>query len=345
MERVVNAMCKEVELKKEYLKNESINTIYFGGGTPSFLSFNLLNKIVQGLKDNFKISGKAEFTVECNPDDLTEQKLDELIDLGVNRLSVGIQSFEDEMLQFLNRAHNQNQAIESIHLAKKKGIHNISVDLIYGLPQTNLVYLQNQINQLISLDIPHISAYHLTIEKKTAFGNWFKKGELIPLSDEESLAQFKCITENLKKAGYNHYEISNFAKEDFISQHNSAYWLGQKYAGIGPSAHSFDGKTRQWNVANNILYAKALEENTNYFEIETLSKIDQFNEYILTRLRTHWGINLDDMKEMMPQMNETEKKLIQFKQNGFLYNENKTYFLTEEGKFISDFITESLIIV
>ena len=342
---MIDAICMEINEKKNYLDSETIKTIYFGGGTPSILSLLHLTQIVKSIHDNYKMSKNLEFTFECNPDDLTEQKLINLKTIGVNRLSIGIQSFEDEQLRFMNRAHNANEANQCVHLAQKMGFNNITIDLIYGLPNTNNDYWAIQVQKAVDLNVNHISAYCLTIEDKTVFGSWHKKGKLNPITDEQSLNQFKLLQTKLKNADFDHYEISNFSKNGSISKHNSAYWLGEKYVGIGPSAHSFNGKSRQWNIANNIKYIKALNHKQSYFEIEHLTPKDQFNEYILTRLRTKWGVNLTDLFKVYNKDNtKVTNRINEFIKNGDLSQINQTVFLTEQGKFIADFISAELFV-
>ena len=342
---MVDSICKELIEKRSYLEEESIKTIYFGGGTPSIISTELLDKIVKTIYSSFLIEEDVEFTFECNPDDLNDEKLKDLKELGVNRLSIGIQSFEEEQLQFMNRAHNSLEATNCVQLAQSNGFSNITIDLIYGLPNTSPGYWEKQIQKAIDLKVNHISAYCLTIEDKTVFGNWYKTGKLKLVEDEYSLNEFKLLQNELKKNGYEHYEISNFSKDGFISKHNSAYWLGEKYIGIGPSAHSYNGSTRQWNVANNIKYIKGFNDNVDTFEVEYLSKVDQFNEYILTRLRTKWGVDLDELFLI----NDSHKKETLSSVEAFISNKDlekigNTIYITQQGKFIVDYISSELFI-
>jgi len=343
--KMVDSICLELNQKKEYLAKEPIKTIYFGGGTPSIIRTELLRKIVDTIYSNFEIVENVEFTFECNPDDLNSEKLKDLRELGVNRLSIGIQSFEDEQLQFMNRAHNSSEASNCVKLAQDNGFSNITIDLIYGLPNTPIDYWEKQIEKAIKLKVNHISAYCLTIEEKTVFGNWYKTGKLKLVEDEYSLNQFKILQRELKKNGFEHYEISNFSKNGFISNHNSAYWLGEKYIGIGPSAHSFDGDSRQWNVANNIKYINGFKNNVDTFELEELSSTDKFNEFILTRLRTKWGVNLDELfliNDM--QKEQILKRIEEFISNNDLQLSGNTIYITQQGKFIVDYISSELFI-
>jgi oxygen-independent coproporphyrinogen-3 oxidase len=343
--QMTEAICIELELKKNYLNKETIKTIYFGGGTPSFISNSDFLTITNKIKNSYQIDVNIEFSIECNPDDLTGDKLKFYKSIGVNRLSVGIQSFNENQLLFMNRAHTANEAENCIKLAQQNGFDNITIDLIYGLPGSDEFYWRTQIDKALSLNINHISAYCLTIEPKTVFGNLFKKGKLQSADDDKSNTEFNLLIESLKDNGFEQYEISNFAKDGYISKHNSAYWLGEKYIGIGPSAHSYNGQSRQWNVANNFKYIKALTNRKKYFEVEVLDIDNLFNEYILTRLRTKWGINLDELNEISPQ----HLKLIQNVLNGFIKSgdinkKNQIITLTEKGKYLADYITGELFV-
>ena len=342
---MTDAICLELIEKKKYLSTDTVKTIYFGGGTPSILPIEDLKLIISSIYQNYKVESNIEFTFECNPDDLTEQKLLDLKEAGINRLSIGIQSFDNDQLIFMNRAHNAKEANNCVQLAQKHGFNNITIDLIYGLPNTDENYWKNQIQKAIALKVNHISAYCLTIEDKTVFGNLHKKGKLNPLGDEKSLAQFRILQSELNKVGFEHYEISNFARDGYISKHNSAYWLGEKYIGIGPSAHSYNGETRQWNIANNIIYIRALNDKTQYFEIEELSQKDKYNEYILTRLRTKWGVNLTKLFSIYSvNQDEIKSKIDSFVTNGDLEINAGSIYLTQQGKFISDHICSEIFV-
>lgn len=344
--RVLDAMCREIVLRKNYLNSENIQTIYFGGGTPSLLTFEDFNQIMTTINLHYNLADDFEFTVECNPDDITPTKLGEFKTLGVNRLSIGIQSFDGQQLKALNRAHTDSEAKMAVQLAQSAGFQNITIDLIYGLPDTDEAYWQKQVDTAIKLNVPHISSYCLTFEPQTVFGNWLKKGQIKALADEANLAQFRILTQKLLAAGYDHYEISNFAKPGAISKHNSSYWLGEKYLGIGPSAHSFDGKTRQWNVANNVKYTKAVNEDISFYEVEELSHKDHFNEHILTRLRTHWGVDIVDLKTSFPdQFLKIQDIINKFLTEGLLIKKGSVILLSDEGKFIADHVTSELFIV
>ncbi len=346
VDTVIEAMCKEITERKHYLNHQNIKTIYLGGGTPSILSFNHLEKLIDEVKKHYDLVPDYEFTIECNPDDITLEKLNEFKQLGINRLSIGIQSFDEDQLKSLNRAHNAKEARQAVELAIATGFDNITIDLIYGLPDTDENYWRKQIEQAIDLGISHISSYCLTFEEKTVFGNWLKKGKIKALPDETSLNQFKQLCQSLEQAGYEHYEISNFALPGFVSKHNSSYWLGASYIGIGPSAHSFNGKSRQWNMANNAIYSKNINSNVTYYEVEVLTENDRFNEYIMTRIRTKWGIELDYLKTHFPQqINQVIDQIKLFIETGKLQANADSITLTKSGKFLSDHITEKLFIV
>ncbi|MCB9223820.1 MAG: radical SAM family heme chaperone HemW [Crocinitomicaceae bacterium] len=340
--QMLAAICGEIELRSNYLGNQLVSTIYFGGGTPSVVGASYLNRIIQEIRNHFHVSNDCEITVECNPDDLDRQSLQDLEDIGVNRLSIGIQSFDDEVLQSMNRAHSAKEAKQSISLAKEIGFENITIDLIYGIPGKDLDYWKRQLDTFLMYDVPHLSAYCLTIEPNTVFNHLNKKGELKLPSDETSLAQFKLMVEVLKENGYQHYEISNFAKDGFISRHNSAYWLGQHYLGIGPSAHSYNGKERGWNISNNTRYIK---ESTTY-ESEELTDKDKVNDHILTRLRTHWGIDLNEIQLLAQHLSlvEFDRYLNWHIEAGNLVRDDHIVKLTSSGKFIADKIASDLFV-
>jgi oxygen-independent coproporphyrinogen-3 oxidase len=283
------AMLKEIQMRNGELK-ETPQTLYFGGGTPSIYSPNELKTIADEIKRDFCVDSFREFTVEVNPDDLSKQYLEGLYSLGANRLSIGVQSFVDEHLHFMNRRHTAKQAMECIVAAQNAGFKNINIDLIYGLPQLNLQQWRRNIGIFIDLDIPHLSAYHLGIEPRTVFYKRLKKGELKPVGEKSSIRQYEILEKMTSDAGFKHYEISNFAKNDLYSIHNSAYWQGKPYIGFGASAHSYDGNSvRRWNIANNRQYIDAINTNEIFWEAENLNTAECYNDYILTSLRTVWG--------------------------------------------------------
>lgn len=345
LDKLVDAICLEIDLRKDYLNDECINTIYFGGGTPSILESTLIAKILNKIHQQFTVSHTCEVTLECNPDDLSLQKLQELKALGVNRLSIGIQSFDDKTLQFMNRAHSSKEAIASVEMAQNIGIDNLTIDLIYGVPGSSLKTWENELLQMEKLNVPHLSAYCLTIEENTVFGNMRKKGKLTPHSDEDSITQFQFLMDFMESHNYEQYEISNFSKEGFISQHNSAYWRGETYLGIGPSAHSYNRTERGWNIANNPLYIKNLNENKPIYELETLSKENKYNDYILTRLRTKWGIDLSDLKLIFPErVAETEAILVDMIKINQVNRQGDLFILTAEGKYLADALSADLFV-
>jgi oxygen-independent coproporphyrinogen-3 oxidase len=293
-QRMVESICLEIEERASYLEGAEVKTLYFGGGSPSLLDLNAILKIKKTVVEHLNCSIE-EFTFECNPDDLTDAYLDDLINAGVNRLSIGIQSFDDDVLQFMNRAHNADEALNCVERAQQKGITNISIDLIYGVPNTSGSYWKETVKKALSLDVKHISAYCLTIEAGTVFSSWKKKDKLVSLPEEEELAQFNLLNEELSKAGIHRYEVSNFGKSGFESMHNSAYWSQVPYLGIGPSAHSFNKIGRQWNVSHNRKYMDGVFNNDAYFESEVLEKSDMFNECLLTGLRTVKGVSMSQL--------------------------------------------------
>ena len=345
--RFIAALKKEVLQRKDYLKNEQVQTIYFGGGTPSVLSPNELNDILNFLSVEFEISKDAEITFEANPDDLSSDYLNEIFELNINRLSVGIQSFDDGLLKTLNRRHNSKQAIEIVENAAKTGFTNISADLIYGLPGLTTRKWNGSLSMIYKLPVQHLSAYHLTYHKGTPFYTWLKKGTLKPINEQESVRQFEILIDSATKNGFEQYEISNFAKDKLYSKHNSAYWKNIKYLGLGPSAHSYDGDTRSWNIAHTEGYIKALENNLPFSEQELLTINNKFNEYILTGIRTKWGISLKETEnkfgiEKMEYLLAQSKKYIA---SGFIQIENGVVTLTSKGIFISDDILANLMFI
>ena len=294
IEQFISSLLVEIEKKQNYLlEDKTIETIYFGGGTPSVLKANQVRAILTKIHSIYNVSLGAEITFELNPDDITKEYLNQISLMGVNRLSIGLQSFNNDMLKLMNRRHSSEQAVNSVNIAKDAGFDNISVDLIYGLPNTNVKFLSKELQNLINLDIQHISAYHLTYEGKTVFNNYLKKGKLRELPDTESQKQFVYLTKFFEDNGFEQYEISNFAKNNLYSKHNSNYWKGVEYIGFGPSAHSYNKHSRQWNVANVKKYIAEIENNIIPFEKEYLTVNDKYNEYLLTSLRTKWGVDLD----------------------------------------------------
>jgi len=343
---LVKAMVKELELQKEYLKQENISTIYFGGGTPSLLSADELQLLLDKIHTLHTVSPDTEITLEANPDDLSQEKLSNLRYLGINRLSIGIQSFDEQVLKFFNRAHNATEAIKCIEDSRKAGFHNLSLDLIYAVPGQSHEQWKENILTALKLQPEHLSSYNLTIEEKTAFGNWFKNGKLRPVEEEFAAEEFEILMDEMERAGYEHYEISNFCKPDFHSRHNSNYWKQEKYLGIGPSAHSYDGESRQFNVSNNVAYIKALNEGKLPFEKERLSQRDKINEYIFTTLRTSWGCDLNYLKKELAHdlISIQSTYLDQLLKDNLVIIAADKLKLTRKGKLFADKIASDLFI-
>jgi oxygen-independent coproporphyrinogen-3 oxidase len=345
-DEMVLALAKEIALRKNEFKNETVETIYFGGGTPSILQIDDLKFLIDEVYKKFNVVENPEITVEANPDDLNEARIVDLSQTKINRLSIGIQSFFEDDLQLMNRAHNSDEAKKCLEIATQY-FDNISIDLIYGMPNsTNEKWLQN-IETALSFNIPHISSYSLTVEPKTALQKLIQQGKVANTDDEVAQNQFHILVDKLQENGFIHYEMSNFGKENYFSKNNSAYWLGKKYLGIGPSAHSFNGISRSWNVSNNSLYLKSLAENKLPSETEILSKNDRYNEYIMTGLRTIWGISLEKIASDFGQefhdylLNQSQKHV----QQDLLNLENGILTTTQKGKFFSDGIASDLFLV
>ncbi len=343
---MTDAICKEILLKKDRITAQ-VGSIYFGGGTPSVLPTPYLDKIFSTLTKHFSIASDAEITIETNPDDLDAKKIAELRQLPVNRFSIGTQSFFDEDLIWMNRAHNAAEATTSIKRSQDAGFENLSIDLIYGYPLlTNEKWGQN-IQKALELQIPHVSAYSLTVEPKTLLASNIRRGKEIPLNDEQSADQFQTLIEKLKTGGFEHYEISNFSLPGKYAVHNTNYWRGIPYLGIGPSAHGFDGTNRYLNIANNALYLQQLENGKLAESVEELSNLDRFNEYIMTSLRTMWGTDLEKIRQTFGKIfrEETVHNIKPFIERNWLTNENGKLILTPEGKLFADYIASELFLV
>ncbi len=341
---LVNTIIQEIEIRKAYTQNEPIRTIYFGGGTPSLLSSSEIERVLNTIYRTQSVQTDAEITLEANPEDLSNQKLLELKNLGVNRLSLGTQSFIDAELKWMNRMHTSKQAIECVGNAQDAGFGNISIDLIFGLPgQTEHNWSAN-LKQATSLNIQHISSYSLTVEPKTVLHNRIQKGIQAPPEENSSIQFFEMNMEVLNENGFEHYEISNYAKPGFVSKHNSSYWLGTNYLGVGPSAHSFNGKERQWNIRSNAAYIKNISSNRPYFETETLSEKDRVNEQILTRLRTKWGVEKQIIDQISANVWGDILKSAEAFDPSELEIRESLILLTDSGKLRADFITASLFI-
>ncbi|MFV9549909.1 radical SAM family heme chaperone HemW [Algibacter sp. PT7-4] len=340
---LIQAIVKELELRKKEFKNKTVETIYFGGGTPSLLTNAELKVIINAVYNNFKVVSNPEITLEANPDDLSETVINKLAKSDINRLSIGIQSFYEHDLKLMNRAHNANEAKACLEEAIKY-FDNISVDLIYGIPGlTNQAWIKN-IDTVLSFNIPHISCYALTVEPKTALETLIKKGKIASIDDDLAQQQFHILAQKLDASGFVNYELSNFGKPNYFSKNNSAYWLGKPYIGIGPSAHSFNGNQRSWNVSNNTKYIKCIEKNELPSETETLSIVDKFNESIMTGLRTIWGVSLHKIEKEFGEnykIHLLKQSEIYIKEQ-LLYIEDDTLLTTKKGKFLSDGIASNL---
>lgn len=342
---MIEAMKKELLLRKEYLSDTKLETLYFGGGTPSLIDSDMLASIIDTVRTHYHLDPDAEITVEANPDDLSLDKLTELKAMGVNRLSIGIQSFDDKILRFFNRAHDSQMAKQAVALAQKIGITNISIDLIFGVPDQSLHNLEKDLERALALQTPHISIYGLTIEEDTVFGRWERQNKLTPIDEDLASQHLQTIMDRLSSAGYEQYEISNFSLPGFRSRHNSSYWAGTHYLGIGPAAHSYDGDSRQFNVAHNIKYLKALEKNELAFEREILSSEEKITEAILTQLRKIEGLDMKWLKSSWGYdlIKERGSKLKDFQEEGLILCSDEILRLTDKGKLLCDWITEELI--
>lgn len=342
----VKALCKEIEIRKNYLTNTNVSSIYFGGGTPSLLSEEDMARIFGTLSKYFSWSSAAEITLEANPDDISLASLDVFAQYGVNRLSVGIQSFFDEDLQFMNRAHSANEAIKCLQMCQDKGFDNLSIDLIYGSnTTTNDMWMEN-INKALALDVPHISSYCLTVEDKTALEHQIRTNKLLPPDPQKASDQFGYLMATLGASGYDHYEISNFAKPNQYAVHNTNYWKGVPYIGFGPSAHSFDQESRSWNVANNNKYIAGIIGGTEVSDKEILDTNTRYNEYIMTGLRTMWGVHVETIKSFGNKyMYYFNAAIADEIKQGMVVEQDDYFVLTNEGKHFADRIAMHLFFV
>lgn len=343
---MIRALLAEIALQKTYLKGQTIETIYFGGGTPSLLKAEEIGLLIDEITRHHAVSSDAEITLEANPDDLDPQKVKELKQTPVNRFSIGIQSFFEEDLRWMNRAHNAAEAESSIMRVQDAGFENITIDLIYGYPLLSDEKWQSNLQKAISMEIPHLSSYALTVEEKTALASFIRKGKQHPVNEEQSAAQFMQLMDTLQEAGFEHYEISNFAKTGRYSRHNSNYWKGIPYLGIGPSAHSFNGETRQWNVRNNSGYMEELRKGNIPAEMEVLTEVDRVNEYIMTSIRTMWGMDLrkietDFGKGYAEQIRESLDEAFD---KDWIKEQDKNIALTQKGKLFADHIAAELFV-
>ncbi|WP_291284846.1 radical SAM family heme chaperone HemW [Flavobacterium sp.] len=349
-DEMVLALAKEIVMRKEEFKlldsaqnDNQIETIYFGGGTPSVLNNDEINFLIDTVYKNYKVAENPEITLEANPDDLSPERIQELSKSPINRLSIGIQSFYEADLKMMNRAHNAAEAINCLKEATRY-FDNISLDLIYGIPGLTDEMWKKNIETALSFGIPHISSYALTVEPKTALKKLIDTGKIAEPQDEAASNHFMILVDTLEKNGFIHYELSNFGKENYFSKNNSAYWLGKKYIGIGPSAHSYDGEKRGWNVANNSLYIKSIQNDELPIETEILSKSDRYNEYIMTGLRTIWGVSLDRIEAEFGSdyLDYLQKQSQKFLNDDLLFIENNILRPTAKGKFLTDGIASDL---
>ncbi len=342
-DEMVLALAKELEMRKSEFEGECVETIYFGGGTPSILEILDIKFLINAVYENYNVSENPEITLEANPDDLDSEKIMQFASSPINRLSIGIQSFFEEDLKMMNRAHNATEALKCLKDATRY-FDNISVDLIYGIPgMTNEKWTKN-IENALRFGIPHISSYALTVEPKTALKKLIETGKIIKPKDDVASEHFDILVKILEKNGFIHYELSNFGKKNYFSKNNSSYWLGKKYIGIGPSAHSFNTYSRSWNSSNNAIYLKAIQNNMLPNEIEILSITDKYNEYVMTGLRTMWGISLDKVANEFgtEYQNYLLKNAKKFVNDGLLLIDNKVLKTSQKGKFLSDGLASDL---
>ena len=341
--QIIDALCDELRFRESEYKNTSVQTIYFGGGTPSVLDIHEVEKILQVVDDHYQVNERAEITLEANPDDLTLEKIMELSKTRINRLSIGVQSFFEEDLKLMNRAHNAEEAQACIEEAVKY-FPNISIDLIYGIPGMSNDRWRENLYKAISLKVPHISSYALTVEENTALKSFIEKGIVPQVEDEVAQEHFNILLDVMQLHSFENYEFSNFGKQGFFSENNTAYWTGKSYIGIGPSAHSFDGKRRGWNINNNVKYMKAIQAGELPMEIEELTLVDQYNEYVMTGLRTIYGVSLEKIERDYG-INFKDyllKQAQEYLKDHLLYLDGDTLLVTRKGKFLSDGIASEL---
>ncbi len=345
---LLDALHLELIHRKNYLSGEKISTIYFGGGTPSLLEVDEIKKIIETIDRNYNLEwDKMEITLEANPDDLKKEKIQDLYSAGINRLSIGVQSFFDTDLKTLHRIHNAEQSHQCIQEAQQSGFDNITIDLIYGVQnQSDDIWMQN-LETLKNYNLPHFSAYALTIEPKTAFEKMIRQGKITGTDDDQAARQFLVLQQWANEQNYLAYEISNYCKPGHFSKHNTGYWLGEKYLGAGPSAHSFNTHSRQWNIANNTKYIQSVKNNDPYYEMETLSDISQYNEYVMTSLRTMWGCDISLIRDRfgLAFANEITKSSLRYVSDNLLFKKDHKLLLTLAGKLLADNIISGLFIL
>ncbi len=341
---MVESIAKELIRRVDFLENRSIQTIYFGGGTPSILTQTELKFLLEAIRENYSLAENVEISLEANPDDLNSTRLKEWREIGINRLSIGLQSFKASDLSWMNRAHTVEQARNCVQLAQEAGFENLTVDLIYGLPELTMDEWRSHIQTVIDFGVPHVSAYCLTVEEKTALHKLVAAGKIATVSDDVQSDQFLMLLEVLEENGFLQYEISNFAKRGFESQHNGNYWKGEWYVGVGPSAHSFNGTSRRWNVANNRKYLTAMAADDEYFETEILSPENQFNERVMTGLRTTMGVNLLELEAIYSIHAAFYDKLNEFSKADWIQQREDVIYLSKEGRLRADYIASELFV-
>ena len=345
-DEVIEGIIEEIRyIKKDFKLNFS--SLYFGGGTPSILNKKELSQIIEAIKEEIKFEKLKEITIEINPEDISVLKLEQYKELGFNRLSIGVQSMNDKFLKWMNRAHSKNQIIQSIKDCKIVGFNNLSLDFIYGFPSHFNRDYKAELLELISLDPTHVSCYHLTIENGTYFGHLKKKNKFTEIEEEKSEEEFLWISNTLKKANFNHYEISNFSKKGFNSFHNSNYWKQKPYIGIGPSAHSFSAKKRRWNISNNTIYVKNIKSNKSYFEEENLSRLDIFNEKIMLGLRTDKGVKINEVSNYLTNKQKTsfENKLEKLIEDGLVIIKGESIIMPQNKWLMSEYVSREFFIL
>ena len=344
MNDYVEALKKEIIFRKDYLGVETVKTIYFGGGTPSLLPTKSIEEIINLIRKNFNIDDNPEITLEANPDTINKEKMSLLKQMGVNRISVGIQSFFDDDLQYLGRRHDSRHALQVMEDLKNVNFDKITLDLIYGIPTLTEEKWNKNLDTFFSTGISHLSAYALTVEPKTILGHKIKNGDLQDINEDNTIRHYEILIEKTKEQGFEHYEISNFAKENCRSQHNSIYWTDEKYLGLGPSAHSYDKTSRQWNVSNLTEYIKLAGNSDNCFEKEILSKEDKYNEYVMTSLRTSWGCDINKIESDygISYKNHFLKNIKKYLDSQVMQENNTSFILTDEGMLFADGIASNL---
>ena len=344
-EKIITAICQELTTRKDFFDpKETINSIYFGGGTPSVLSIKEIDEILGAVYSHYNVEKNAEITFECNPDDLTQDYLRELKFVGINRLSIGVQSFNDEHLKWMNRSHDASQSKKSIEYAAEAGFNNITLDLIYGLPQLSNKEWSANLNEALSLPINHLSAYSLTMEENTPYIKLVNQGKYKKPSDGISSNHYQILVQQTTDLGWEHYEVSSFCKPGNYSKHNSSYWSGNKYIGVGPSAHSYDGNSRHWNVSNNKSYLECISTKKRYFESEELTVSNQVNEYLLTGLRTKWGVDVELLSNKYDYniMSLFEKDIKYWISLNWMEMKDSNMKLTNKGMLFADHISSIL---